>query len=347
MKKIFVLILCLIIPFLTIQRGRCCVFAEEVKVEHFFTHELVYDAQKAYSPSNSLRKCFDRDHLTAKEFQNILLQLYERNFILVDIFDVYEKVGGKFKLKNGLNFGDKKPFILSFDDMTYDTKSRGVVNKIVEKDKKIYDYCENESEHLTQERDCVSILENFIEKNPTFSYNNARAILCVTGYNGMLGYRVFEGSYLPEETLEKEKEELERLVLVLKQKNYRFASHTYSHCNCSKINSNNLMLDAKRWEREIGKIVGETNIFCYPGGNHRSGSVNNEILKQKGFDVFLCTGNRLANKEENETGITYLYRHPLDGTALRVCKEEYACFFDTEKAYDNSRYLPFSFKEGY
>lgn len=320
--------------------------AEEVKIEHFFTHELVYDAAKAFSSSNSLRQCFDRDHLTADEFKNILQQLYENDFVLVDIFDVYENVGGKLKVKQNLDFGGKKPFILSFDDMTYDTRGRGIVDKIVEKDGKIYDFCENESVHMTQERDCITILEKFIEDNPSFSINNARAIICVTGYNGMLGYRVFEGTYLSSDRLQRETQELEQVVSCLKQKNYRFASHTYGHINCKRADLGSFKKDVEKWQNQIGKFVGETNIFCYPGGNHISGSANNEILKNKGFSVFLCTWVRDTQKEDEENGATYLYRHPLDGTSLRLCEQEYANFFSTKQAYDKDRSVSFSNKTG-
>lgn len=46
-------------------------------VEHIFTHELVYDTEKAFAQGNKLRDCFDKDHLTAKEFGALLNSLYD------------------------------------------------------------------------------------------------------------------------------------------------------------------------------------------------------------------------------------------------------------------------------
>lgn len=346
-KLIFVALVCFFIIG-SFWAGVGDVFAEEkVQVQHFFTHELVYSPERAYSNSNYIRKCFDRDHLTTREFGAILEELYSRGYVLVDIEDAYTFENGKWKEKDGNLFGNKKPLILSFDDLTYDTVGRGIVEKIVAKDGEIWDYASCEEIELTQERDCISILEKFIERNPDFSYNGARAILCVTGYNGAFGYRVFDGTYLSEKKLEEERKGLENLVSLLKEKGYKFACHSYSHFNAAYAGFSEFQNDLGKWENEIGKFVGETNIYCYPGGNHNSQGKNNELLKQKGFNVFLCTGNCLTKSEELEQGATYFYRHPLDGTALRLCEEEYSSFFSTREVYDERRYLPFSYKKGY
>lgn len=346
-KLIFVALACFFIVG-SFGAGVGDVFAEEkVQVQHFFTHELVYSPERAYSDSNYIRKCFDRDHLTTSEFKKILEELYLRGFVLVNIEDAYSFNNGKWEEKSGVSFNGKKPLILSFDDLTYDTVGRGIVEKIVVKDGEIWDYASCEEQKFSQERDGVTILEKFIEENPEFSFNGARAILCITGYNGAFGYRVFEGTYLSKGKLEEEKRGLEELVSVLKGKGYRFACHSYSHCNAAYANFSEFQKDLCKWENEIGKFVGETNVYCYPGGNHRAQGSNNELLKQKGFNVFLCTGSKPTKSEVEENGATYFYRHPLDGTSLRICEEEYSGFFDTRKVYDERRYVPFSYKKGY
>ena len=40
--------------------------------------------------------------------------------------------------------------------------------------------------------DLVPILDRFVEEHPDFSYRGAKAILALTGYNGVLGYRTDE-----------------------------------------------------------------------------------------------------------------------------------------------------------
>ncbi len=348
MKKIFFIALVCFFIVGSLRGGIGGVFAEEkTHVQHFFTHELVYSPERAYSDSNYIRKCFDRDHLTASEFKKILEEFYLRGFALVNIEDAYSFNNGKWEEKSNVSFNGKKPLILSFDDMTYDTVGRGIVEKIVVKDGEIWDYASCEEQKFSQERDGVTILEKFIEENPDFSFNGARAILCVTGYNGAFGHRVFSESPLSGEKLEREKESLKILVEVLKEKGYRFGCHSYSHCNTQYIDSYEFSKDLKKWEEEIGVYLGETKVYCYPGGNHKAKSFNNEILKQHGYNIFLCTGSVPTKGEIQESGATYFYRHPLDGTSLRLCEEEYADFFDTKKVYDKRRYLPFSYKKGY
>lgn len=321
--------------------------AEEAGVSHFFSHELVYSPERAYCKANRLRRCFDRDHLTASEFKKILEEWHSRGYVLVNIEDVYAFENGKWHEKKDVDLNGKKPIVLSFDDLTYDTRERGIVEKIVEKDGEIWDYTSCEEQQFTQERDGVTILEKFIEENPDFSFNGARAILCVTGYNGAFGHRVFEGTYLSGEKLEKEEESLKNLVALLKEKGYRFGCHSYSHFNCAYASAGQFREDLRKWQNEIGKYVGETNIYCYPGGNHKAQSQNNEFLKANGFTTFLCTGQSPTKGEENENRATYFYRHPLDGTSLRLCEKEYAKFFDARKVYEEKRYLPFSCRQGY
>ncbi len=349
MKKVFMLLsIMFVLCFLPASNFSCVAETnDEIKIEHFFSHELVYSPAKAYNPTNSLRKCFDRDHITTSEFKKILEELYNNNFCLINIEDGYEFKDGKWKQKENLDFGGKKPIILSFDDMTYDTKNRGIVDKVVAKNGEFYDYCECEEQQYSQERDIVPILENFIKTHPDFSYNGARAILCVTGYNGAFGHRVFEGSYLPASELESSKAQLSELVSLLKERGYKLGCHSYNHCNCIYTNHNNFVKDVNKWQNEIGSYIGKTNIYCYPGGLHKCKSQNNEYLKSNGFEIFLCTGKDFKQAEEDDIGATYFYRHPLDGTALRLCKEEYKEFFDTEKVYETARYVPFSLKRGY
>jgi hypothetical protein len=42
---------------------------------------------------------------------------------------------------------------------------------------------------VTGDYDMVPILEKFVAQHPDFSYRGAKAVLALTGYNGLLGYR--------------------------------------------------------------------------------------------------------------------------------------------------------------
>lgn len=311
------------------------------KVEHIFTHELVFDTAKAYSPKNSVRECFDKDHLTAGEFKALLGELYKNGYVLVGLDEV---VGGaQIRVPRG-----KKPLVMSFDDMTYDTVNRGCIDKLVVKDGKIYDYTKNAEPQYSREREGVTILEAFIEEHPDFSFGGARATLCVNGYNGILGYRCTPTCKVSEKKQAAEAAECKNLISALKELGYTFASHTYYHKYFNSCSASVIEEDCAAWRRYIEPIVGSTHVLCYPAGEHKAKNPKNDIFKKYGFDVFLCVGNFAGTDfERASTDAKFLYRLPFDGTALRLYEKSYAHLADTRAIYDESRFRPFSYRGGY
>lgn len=309
-------------------------------VEHIFTHELVFDTAKAFSPKNSVRDCFDKDHLTAKEFRALLVELYKNDYVLVSLD---ASLSGAVKVPHG-----KKPLVMSFDDMTYDTVNRGCIDKIIISDGKICDYTKNAQPQMSRERENVTILESFIEQHPDFSPFGARATLCVNGYNGILGYRCTPDSKASEQKQAEETTECKKLVAELKALGYSFASHTYYHKYFNSSSASMIEKDCIAWQKYIEPIVGNTRVLCYPAGEHKAKSAKNDIFKRYGFDVFLCVGNFSGTDYERaSTDAKYLYRLPFDGTALRLYQKSYAHLADTRAIYDDTRFRPFSYKGGY
>ncbi|MEG1499839.1 MAG: polysaccharide deacetylase family protein, partial [Clostridia bacterium] len=290
------------------------------------------------------------DHLTTKEYENILQSFYEKDFALVDFFHAYKKENGKFVQKPFMFPKGKKPLILSFDDMTFDNKNLGTINKLVydKTSNTILDYSKYEKTTKTNKRENVTILESFIKSHPDFSHEHARAILCVNGYNGILGYRIHAKSSKKGDALEKEKTDLLALTNFMKKQKYHFACHGYNHYNTNRAPLEQLRTDTIKWQKEIEPFTGETNIYCYPGGIHRCGSENNKLLKDYGYEIFFCVGQSV--KKQNETAekdATYFYRKPLDGSSLRTNQKGYMKYFDSSKIYDSRRFLPFESRVGY
>ena len=311
------------------------------KVEHIFTHELVYDTAKAFSPNNSVRDCFDKDHLTAKEFKALLGELYKNGYVLVGLESTLS--GEPVVVPRG-----KTPLVMSFDDMTYDTVNRGCIDKLVVVDGKIFDYTKNAEPQLSRERENVTILESFIDEHPDFSHDGARATLCVNGYNGILGYRCTPTCKVSDEYLAEQTQACKNTVAALRALGYTFASHTYYHKYFNSCSAAMIEKDCIAWQKYIRPIVGDTRVLCYPAGEHKAKDPKNEIFKRYGFDVFLCVGNFAGTDYERAcTDARYLYRLPFDGTALRLYEKSYAHLADTRAIYDGSRFRSFSYKGGY
>ena len=310
-------------------------------IEHIFTHELVYDTAKAFAPDNRLRDCFDKDHLTAKEFGGLLDGLYDNGYVLVSLDRAIDDA--PLRLPTG-----KKPLVLSFDDMTYDTVDRGCIDKLVLVDGKLCDHTEHEQTHTTRERENISLLESFIERHPDFSYDGGRATVCVNGYNGILGYRITPDCKVSAQRMQTDIEQCKTLVAEMKRLGYTFASHTYYHSYFDSTSAARLEKDCAQWQRYIEPIVGKTRVLCYPAGRHDAKSAKNGIFKRYGFDVFLCVGSYGGTDcERNDKDARYIYRKPFDGTALRLYGKQYAHLVDTRAIYDEKRFRPFSYKGGY
>lgn len=137
--------------------------------------------------------------LTVEEYNKILQSVYDKGYILVRIEDVWSEVTdetGTHMVRNTLILPEgKKTLIISFDDVNYYQYmlEQGFTSKLlVGEDGQIWAECTDpytQETFLTQELDAVTILDQFVLKHPDFSLNGAKAIMALTGYQGILGYR--------------------------------------------------------------------------------------------------------------------------------------------------------------
>lgn len=85
---------------------------------------------------------------------------------------------------------------MSQDDVNYYEymEGSGCARKILldDRGKPVCEYMDQDGTVWIGEYDLVPILDRFVEEHPDFSYRGAKAILALTGYNGVLGYRTDE-----------------------------------------------------------------------------------------------------------------------------------------------------------
>lgn len=311
-------------------------------VEHLFTHNLISHPEIAFSKGNAYGKNLDEDCLTPKEFRAILECLYENDYVLVNANETYEIKNGKAERKAFFFPKGKKPLILSFDDVVYARKNhgKGTSDRLDCKNGKIVavtlDKDGNENVHGEE---FAPILEDFIEKHPDFSHNNARGIIFLTGFDGILGYRT-------DRENPKRKEEQARVAPViaqLKARGWQFGCHSYAHAHIKKRTAEQIENDVQKWKNEVEILVGSTPYYAYPYGEWVFGE-NGEDERQKslenaGFEVFFGVGNRYfySKMPLNKSDKKYLFqdRCPMDGIALRkgLCDR----FFDCAAIYDEIR----------
>lgn len=323
------------------------------EIEHLFTHSLLAFPELALNPKNPLSADFDRDCLTPSEFKKILLSLYNKNYVLVDIESVYKTVNG-VSIKKPLYLPpNKKPLIFSFDDCNYDTKkqNRGMVDKIIlDRNHNFATYTSKRSiaDRVSYDNEFIPILENFIKTYPDFSHNGAKGLICLTGYDGILGYRTQKSNATSRYEIKKALE----VVTKLKKSGWKFACHSYGHYHMKEISDMEFAKEVYNWQNEVEPIIGKTPIYVYPYGEWEVTTQNGEIcykhklLLDSGFNLFLGVGAKTffdyVPIGNNSTHTLIMDRKPLDGRTLRTFSSYYNHLFDCEEVYDHAnRTVPF------
>lgn len=133
----------------------------------------------------------DTDTLTVQDFNRILNELYEQDYVLVDIYSLASEGEAGFT-KNQISVPvGKKPLIISERDVSYSTQSDGHADRLIIDEGAIAtEYMNEDGESVIGEQDVVPALEAFIRQHPDFSFQGARGIVGVTGYRGLFGYQV-------------------------------------------------------------------------------------------------------------------------------------------------------------
>lgn len=281
------------------------------EIEYIFFHPLILDSQRAFDiRKNSNRKLYNL-FITTDEFKKCLEKLYENDYILVDIFDVYKEVykEGKFKIqRQDLKIPKgKKPFILFVDDLSYNrymlnsTSSKLVLD---ESDFKIKSLSVEEGEEvLSDDKEIIPILNKFIEEHEDFSLNNAKGVISLTGSEGVFGYNTGKYARRNEKNVEtlrrlsKDIFDAKKVADKLKEDGWKFACHTYDHINFKNVTTDYIKNDIENWFKYVSNIVGTTNIFVYPYDNCiNEGDERFKYLNSNGFNIF-CSSGKGINKD--------------------------------------------------
>lgn len=323
----------------TILTSKSNLTSQECEVEHFFTHCLIVNPKLAFSGNNFMAKDYDKDCLTSSEFKQIIQNFYDKDYVLVNANDCFEILkNGKAIKKHIPNLNGKKPLILSIDDVNYDHRKMhlGMADKLaVDSDDKLCSIVDGKYDY---DREFVSIINNFVKKHPDFSHNRAKAMLCLTGYDGIIGYRTQTGNI-------DEIENAKKVVAKLKQDGYYFACHSYGHYHMQKVSNTTFDNEIANWKNEVEPLIGKTSIYVYPYGENlilENGKLayKHKQLLDSGFKLFCGVGDKhfysyypFHTSKDNQ--VLFMDRRPMDGYSLRMHQNEYEKFFDCNAVYDN------------
>ena len=331
-------------------------------VEHIFFHPVVAYPKWGFRecPSTeSEKKGLDDWMLTVDEYNKILQELYDKDYILVNMNDVwseYVNEAGQTRMqRNTLMLPPgKKPMVFSYDDTNYYPYmlQQGFTSKlVVGDDGDIWAECTDpytQETFLTQDLDAITILDKFIKEHPDFSLNGAKGCLALTGYQGILGYRTQTDRDLSEaeQTIwevqrQKERKAVMPVIERLKETGWYFGSHTWGHIRLNLRSTSSIQDDMQRWMDEVGSLVGETQLLFYPHGARPDGGDDVkqsgpqfQYLQSVGFRVFASVGVESYSKVKTDISAVICDRLHPDGTTLRWSRKRYLKFYDAKDIMD-------------
>ena len=324
-------------------------------VEHLFFHPVVAYPELAFD-GDSMSDGIDDWMVTVGEYDKILQSLYNNNYVLVDINQVWsestDENGNPTMVRNTLQIPEgKKPLVLSFDDVNYYDymlKDGFTYKLIIGDNGQVWSEGKDPqgNEVISQDLDAVTILDKFVREHPDFSPYGAKGCLSLTGYQGILGYRTMtekeDTSAAHEAHRQEEIQAVKPIIAELKRTGWTFGSHTWGHINLSTHSLTAVKTDMQKWENEVGSLVGPTSIFFYPHGARPDGDDVNKTgpifkyLQSQGFRVFCSVGNSSYSKIKTDICAVICDRLHPDGTTLRSAKarERYMKFYDAKDIID-------------
>ena len=313
-------------------------------ITHVFFHSLIVDNERAFD-GDSKERGYNLYMTTVQEFRDILDSLYEKDYVLV----TPHQVAGEVTDAAGTHFAyyeirlpkGKKPIMMSQDDVNYygymignqegmdeipvfaTPDGDGFASRIVIGDDgyPTCEYMDAEGNVSYGEYDLVPILEAFCQEHPDFSYRGARAVIGVTGYEGVFGYRTkpaYEAA-LGTAAYKKECDDAKHVAEVLKEQGWLIASHSYGHPAYGEITDEKVAIDSDKWEETVQPIVGDTDILLYPHGSdientshYTETNAKFTALYEDGYRYFFNVDNAIA---WHQVGENYFRgnRRDLDG----------------------------------
>lgn len=341
------------------------------QITHVFFHSLIVDTSRAFDGEYT-EDGYNLYMTTVDEFNAMLEQMYARGYVLVTPYQVaYETTD-----ENGTHFtyGDirlpegKTPFIMSQDDLNYygymiagkdgtgsepiyaSTAGDGFAHKIVigEDGYPTCEYMDEDGNITTGDYDLVPLLEKFIQQHPDFAYHGARAVLGMTGYEGVFGYRTNPNyrKAMGEEAFQLEIAQAQAVAQCLRDHGWILASHSYGHPAYGNISAEKVDVDSQKWEDTVQTVIGDTDVILYPHGSDIAGiekyTFDNAKFKSLYEDGYRYFFNVDGNIAWCQLGSNYFRggRRNLDGYRMYHNPGMLDDLFDVSTVFDKTRPTP-------
>lgn len=341
------------------------------EITHVFFHSLIVDPSRAFDGEYT-EDGYNLYMTTLDEFNAILEQMYAKGYVLVTpyqvAYEVTDSEGTHFTYGNIRLPEGKIPFIMSQDDLNYygymiggqdgtgekpiyaNTAGDGFAHRIVIGDDgyPTCEYMDINGNVTTGDYDLVPALETFIQKHPDFAYHGARAVIGMTGYEGVFGYRTnpYYKAYMGEEAFQKEVEAAKKVAQCLRDHGWVLASHSYGHPAYGAVTAEKVDTDSQKWEDTVQTVIGDCDIILYPHGSDIAGiemySFDNakfSYLYEDGYRYFFNVDSHVA---WCQLGKNYFRggRRNLDGYRMYHNPGMLDDLFNVSEVFDTARPTP-------
>lgn len=274
---------------------------------------LIADPARAFT-NETYGTSYNRNFVTTEEFSSIIQQLYNNGYVLVtpkDFVATEQTPDGNtvYTTKPIYLPSGKKPLVLTQTQVNYNTymidgdgdklpdkNGAGFASRLMLDDAGEFT-CEMvtaNGETVTGAYDLVPILEDFLKINPDFSYHGSKAILALTGYDGLFGYRTSEsaketfGEHAQQEAISN----VQVLTNALKECGYTLACYTYNNSEYGNMSATQMQADLTHWNEQVAPILGNVDILAFAKNSDISDrtpySGNKfDLLQNAGFRIYL------------------------------------------------------------
>ena len=287
-------------------------YKDPTMIPNLSFHVLIHDMAKALK-SEQYGGSYNKNFVTTGEFTKILENLYRNGYVLVD-FESF--VGAKTDINGNAQFeavpiylpADKKPVMITETMVNYfaymiDPNNDGTIDHTGFASKLVLDgngnikaeYVDANGQTNVGNYDLVPILEDFIQSHPDFSYRGARAILAVTGHEGVFGYRINSAVVASKgnDYWENEVAGAKAITNALREKGYTIACYTYKNDAYAGWSVAQISADLQSWTTQIASVIGNVDTFVFAKTSNITdyNGAAFQTMYQSGFRYFISNGD--------------------------------------------------------
>lgn len=344
-------------------QGQMVLWDDPSQVVCLSTQLLIADPQRAFS-HETYQTSFRNNFITTAEFSKILQQLYENGYILVSLDDFIttsttEDGAEIYTAKPMYLPNGKRPLLLTQTNVNYniylidsdgdklpDAGGGGFASRmIVGTDGNITcEMVDSSGNTVTGAFDLVPILNDFVAQHPDFSYKGARALLAMTGYNGLFGHRTNPGAVedFGQDAYDEATYNATIIQSILMDDGYDFACYTYENIGYGDSGLSEIQADLANWNNEVVPLLGPTNVLVYAQmSDITEESVYSgekyDALHQAGFRYFLGFCDEGVMHADVTNDYVRMDRLLVTGANLTQHPQWFETIFDASSVLDSAR----------